>query len=78
MMFITAYGALIFDAQVKSGDFVITPAASGSVGLAAIQIANYAGATPITLTATSDKRSSCARLAQCMSLQPRSKMWSPK
>src|SRR6202045_4637374 len=33
MMFITAYGALIFDAQVKPGDFVIIPAASSSVGL---------------------------------------------
>lgn len=56
MMFITAYGALVFDAQVKKGDFVIIPAASSSVGLAAIQIANYAGATPIALTRTSDKK----------------------
>jgi NADPH:quinone reductase-like Zn-dependent oxidoreductase len=57
MMFLTAYGALIFDAQVKSGDFVIIPAASSSVGLAAIQLANYAGATPIALTRTSEKKS---------------------
>jgi NADPH:quinone reductase-like Zn-dependent oxidoreductase len=56
MMFITAYGALVFDAQVKAGDFVIIPAASSSVGLAAIQIANYTGATPIALTRTSDKK----------------------
>jgi NADPH:quinone reductase-like Zn-dependent oxidoreductase len=56
MMFITAYGALVFDAQVKAGDFVIIPAASSSVGLAAIQIANYAGATSIVLTRTSDKK----------------------
>jgi NADPH:quinone reductase-like Zn-dependent oxidoreductase len=56
MMFITAYGALIFDAQVKAGDYVIIPAASSSVGLAAIQIANYAGATPIALTRTSEKK----------------------
>jgi len=56
MMFITAYGALISDAQVKAGDFVIIPAASSSVGLAAIQITNYAGATPIALTRTSDKK----------------------
>ncbi len=56
MMFIAAYGALIFDAQVKAGDFVIIPAASSSVGLAAIQIAKYAGATPIALTRTSDKK----------------------
>src|SRR5260221_1609269 len=56
MMFITAYGALVFDAQVKAGDFVIIPAASSSVGLAAIQIANYAGAIPIALTRTSEKK----------------------
>jgi len=35
MMFLTAYGALVFDARVKAGDFVIIPAASSSVGLAA-------------------------------------------
>jgi NADPH:quinone reductase-like Zn-dependent oxidoreductase len=56
MMFLTAYGALIFDAQVKAGDYVILPAASSSIGLAAIQLANYAGATPIALTRTSDKK----------------------
>jgi NADPH:quinone reductase-like Zn-dependent oxidoreductase len=56
MMFLTAYGALVFDARVKAGDFVIIPAASSSVGLAAIQIANYAGATPIALTRTSEKK----------------------
>lgn len=56
MMFITAYGALIEDAKVGKGDFVVIPAASSSVGLAAIQIANYAGATTIALTRTSSKR----------------------
>jgi NADPH:quinone reductase-like Zn-dependent oxidoreductase len=56
MMFITAYGALVQDAKVTKGDFVLIPAASSSVGLAAIQIANYAGATPIALTRTSDKK----------------------
>ena len=56
MMFVTAYGALIEDAKVAKGDFVIVPAASSSVGLAAIQIANYAGATSIALTRTSEKR----------------------
>ncbi len=56
MMFVTAYGALIEDAKVGKGDFVIIPAASSSVGLAAIQIANYAGATTIALTRTSEKR----------------------
>jgi len=56
MMFITAYGALIDDAKIGKGDFVLVPAASSSVGLAAIQIANYAGAVPIALTRTSAKK----------------------
>jgi NADPH:quinone reductase-like Zn-dependent oxidoreductase len=56
MMFVTAYGALIEDARVTQGDFVVIPAASSSVGLAAIQLTNYAGATSIALTRTSEKR----------------------
>jgi NADPH:quinone reductase-like Zn-dependent oxidoreductase len=56
MMFVTAYGALVEDAKVTQGDFVIIPAASSSVGLAAIQIANYVGATTIALTRTSTKK----------------------
>ena len=56
MMFITAYGALVVDARVGKGDVVIIPAASSSVGLAAIQIANHAGATPIALTRASEKK----------------------
>lgn len=56
MMFVTAYGAIIQDAKVTKGDFVIIPAASSSVGLAAIQLTNYAGATSIALTRTSEKR----------------------
>jgi NADPH:quinone reductase-like Zn-dependent oxidoreductase len=56
MMFMTPYGALVEDAKVAKGDFVIIPAASSSVGLAAIQITNYLGATAIALTRTSQKR----------------------
>jgi NADPH:quinone reductase-like Zn-dependent oxidoreductase len=56
MMFVTAYGALIEDAKVTKGDFILVPAASSSVGLAAIQIANYAGATTIALTRSSTKK----------------------
>ena len=65
MMFITAYSALVDDAKVTKGDFVIMPAASSSVGLAAIQIANYAGATSIALTRTSRKGSSFLKPALC-------------
>ena len=56
MMFVTAYGALIEDSKVGKGDFVLITAASSSVGLAAIQIANYAGATPIAVTRTTAKK----------------------
>jgi NADPH:quinone reductase-like Zn-dependent oxidoreductase len=56
MMFVTAYGALIEDAKLTQGDFAVIPAASSSVGLAAVQIANYAGAIPIALTRTSTKK----------------------
>jgi NADPH:quinone reductase-like Zn-dependent oxidoreductase len=56
MMFVTAYGALIEDAKVTTGDFVLITAASSSVGLAAIQVANLAGAKTIATTRTSAKK----------------------
>jgi NADPH:quinone reductase-like Zn-dependent oxidoreductase len=56
MQYLTAYGALIDIAGLKSGDSVMIPAASSSVGLAAIQIANKVGATPIALTRGRSKR----------------------
>lgn len=56
MQYLTAWGALVHIAKVKAGDFVSIPAASSSVGLAAIQIARDAGATAIALTRTSAKK----------------------
>ena len=56
MMFVTAYDALIGMANLTKSDVVLIPAASSSVGIAAIQIANMVGATPIALTRTSKKR----------------------
>ncbi|HWB11267.1 MAG TPA: zinc-dependent alcohol dehydrogenase family protein [Pirellulales bacterium] len=56
MQYLTAYGALIDIAALTKGDAVVIPAASSSVGLAAIQIANEVGATPIALTRRSAKR----------------------
>ena len=55
MPYLTAYGALIDIAKLGPGDFVAVTAASSSVGLAAIQIANQVGATPIAITRTSAK-----------------------
>ncbi|MGZ9085925.1 MAG: zinc-dependent alcohol dehydrogenase family protein [Rhodoplanes sp.] len=56
MQYLTAYGALIDIGGLTAGDFVIIPAASSSVGLAAIQIARLVGATAIATTRTRAKK----------------------
>jgi NADPH:quinone reductase-like Zn-dependent oxidoreductase len=56
MKYLTAYGALVYIGKVKAGDFVSIPAASSSVGLAAIQIVRDAGATAIAVSRTGAKR----------------------
>jgi NADPH:quinone reductase-like Zn-dependent oxidoreductase len=56
MQFLTAYGALVDIAKLKKGDAIVIPAASSSVGLAAIQIANKVKAVPIALTRGNSKR----------------------
>ncbi len=56
MQYLTAYGALVLVGGVKAGDFVSIPAASSSVGLAAIQIVRDQGATAIAVTRTAAKR----------------------
>lgn len=54
MQYMTAF-ALIEVAKIGIGDGVIIRAASSSVGVAAIQLANWAGALSIACTRTSDK-----------------------
>lgn len=54
MQYLTAF-AIIEVARIGIGDYVLIPAASSSVGLAAIQLANWAGAVPIAATRTSSK-----------------------
>ena len=56
MQYLTAYGALIDIAKLTKGDTILIPAASSSVGLAAIQIANKVGAVPVALTRGKSKR----------------------
>ncbi|MER8372759.1 zinc-dependent alcohol dehydrogenase family protein [Mesorhizobium sp. M1406] len=56
MQYLTAYGALIDIARLSGGDAVVITAASSSVGLAAVQIANSVGATAIAVTRTSAKK----------------------
>ena len=56
MQYLTAYGALIDLGKLTKGDTILIPAASSSVGVAAIQIANRVGAVPIALTRGKSKR----------------------
>jgi len=56
MQYVTAWGALVHVAQLQRGEFVLITAASSSVGLAAIQIANQVGAIPIAVSRTRAKR----------------------
>lgn len=56
MAYVTAYGALVDVAGLRSGDVVVVTAASSSVGLAALQIARRVGALPVAVTRTSAKR----------------------
>jgi NADPH:quinone reductase-like Zn-dependent oxidoreductase len=51
----TAWGGLVAVGALKAEQTVLISAASSSVGLAAIQIANSLGAKPIALTRTSSK-----------------------
>jgi NADPH2:quinone reductase len=53
--YLTAWGALVELGGLNRGDFVLISAASSSVGLSAIQIANAVGATPIATTRSSAK-----------------------
>ena len=56
MQYLTAYGALIELGRLSKGEAVIITAASSSVGLAAIQIANSVGAISNATTRTGAKR----------------------
>lgn len=56
MPYLTAYGALIEVGGMRPGDTVVLNAASSSVGLAAVHVADRIGATPIALTRTAAKK----------------------
>jgi NADPH:quinone reductase-like Zn-dependent oxidoreductase len=56
MQYVTTWGALIEQAKLSTGDFVIVTAASSSVGIAAFQIAKAMGATIIATTRSRAKR----------------------
>lgn len=52
----TAYGALVEKAGMRPGDTLLITAASSSVGLASIQIANQLGAVPLAVTRHAAKK----------------------
>ncbi|GAA2147209.1 zinc-dependent alcohol dehydrogenase family protein [Glycomyces algeriensis] len=56
MPYLTAYGALAQVGGIRPGDTAVITAASSSVGLAAIQIANRLGAVPIATTRSQSKK----------------------
>ncbi|EME96586.1 zinc-dependent alcohol dehydrogenase family protein [Streptomyces mobaraensis NBRC 13819 = DSM 40847] len=56
LSYLTAYGALVEIGGLRPGDTVLITAASSSVGIAAIQVANLVGAVPIAVTRTVAKR----------------------
>jgi len=56
MQYLTAYGALIAIANLAKGDFVVIPAASSSVGIAAVEIVKAEGAISIATTRKSNKK----------------------
>ncbi|WP_334108601.1 zinc-dependent alcohol dehydrogenase family protein [Methylobacillus sp.] len=56
MQYATVYGALVAIARLAKDDVLLIPAASSSVGLAAIQLANMVGAIPVALTRSEDKK----------------------
>jgi NADPH:quinone reductase-like Zn-dependent oxidoreductase len=56
MQYLTAYGALIHQGHLATGDFVLITAASSSVGGAAIEIAKAEGAVSIATTRSSKKK----------------------
>ena len=56
MPYMTAWGALSELVPFAAGDAVLITAASSSVGLAAIQVAQRLGALPIAVTRTAEKR----------------------
>jgi NADPH:quinone reductase-like Zn-dependent oxidoreductase len=61
MQYFTAL-AIYEAAHAKVGDYILIRAASSSVGLAAIQLANWAGAVPVALTRTGAKTEALKKL----------------
>ena len=68
MQYLTAYGALVFFGRIGPGDLVVIPAASSSVGLAALQITKAEGAVSIATTRTSAKKEELLQLVAAQAI----------
>lgn len=55
MPFLVAYGGLVETGGLRAGDHILVTAATSSVGLAAIAVANRVGAVPIATSRSSSK-----------------------
>lgn len=62
MQYMTAYGALIREGKLATGDFVLITAASSSVGIAAIEIAKAQAAISIAATRSARKKAQLLEL----------------
>ncbi len=60
---LTAWGALVEIAEIGPGDWVVVPAASSSVGIAAIQLCRARGARAIATTTSAEKVEALRRFA---------------
>lgn len=63
MQYLTAWGALVGIADIGPDDFVVVPAASSSVGIAALQIGRARGAHMIATTTSAEKVDALRRFA---------------
>ncbi|MGK5095415.1 zinc-dependent alcohol dehydrogenase family protein [Deltaproteobacteria bacterium TL4] len=72
MQYITAWGALVTDANIKKGDPVVISAASSSVGIAAIQIVKMRKAISIATTTNPHKAETLRQLGADHVLDARS------
>jgi NADPH:quinone reductase-like Zn-dependent oxidoreductase len=65
MQYITAYGGLVDVVKLQKNEPVLITAASSSVGIGAIQIANLVGARPIAVTRTGAKKQALLDVGAC-------------
>jgi NADPH:quinone reductase-like Zn-dependent oxidoreductase len=63
MQYLTVWGALVEIADIREGDWVVVPAASSSVGIAAMQIGRARGARVIATTTSAAKVEAIRRFA---------------